>query len=281
MTQIYEIRADSGQLQAANISMPLRLRVVNWNVEWARVNSDKGIVIKQRIDNLLPHVVCLTESHSDYFTNGHFVTSEADYGYGNQKTKRKVVLWSSSPWTDVDYGVAELPSGRFVGATTVTPLGEIRFLGVCIPWKDAHVRNGRGNRQPWEDHGKYLEALPSVAGFRSERRLILVGDFNQTIPKTRAPVSVFDQLRSVISPFQIATEGALECDGGLKSQSQPAGGVFSKNTSLGVRNPRHARGRLLSRTSAWRTSAWVMSRKSVPLGKYWRSNPFVFSFVPR
>ena len=42
--------------------------------------------------------------------------------------------------------------------------------------------------------------------------------------------------------------------GGLQSQSQPAGGVFSKKTSLGVRKPRHARGRSLSSISTARTA---------------------------
>jgi hypothetical protein len=63
-------------------------------------------------------------------------------------------------------------------------------------------------------------------------------------------------------------ELARRAVGGLKSQSQPAGGFFSKKTSVGVRNPRHARGRLLSSFSTCRTSEWEMSRKSVPLGKY-------------
>ncbi len=70
-------------------------------------------------------------------------------------------------------------------------------------------------------------------------------------------------------------------DGGFQTQSQPLGGVFSKKTSPGVRNPRHARGRLLSRFSTCRTWEWETSRKSVPLGKYWRIKPLVFSFVPR
>jgi hypothetical protein len=43
-------------------------------------------------------------------------------------------------------------------------------------------------------------------------------------------------------------------NGGLKSQSQLPGGVFSKKTSVGVRKSRHARGRLLSSFSTSRTS---------------------------
>lgn len=185
------------------------LRVINWNVEWKKITSDKGKVIKQLIDELRPHVVCLTEAHTDFFTDGHVVYSDADFGFvHNQPTRRKVVLWSASPWTDIDYGVAGLPPGRFVGATTSTPLGEIRFLGVCIPWKDAHVRGGK--RKQWEDHRRYLDELPKVRGFGNQQRLILLGDFNQRIPRTRAPESVYEQLRTVISPFQIATEGEIE-----------------------------------------------------------------------
>jgi hypothetical protein len=43
-------------------------------------------------------------------------------------------------------------------------------------------------------------------------------------------------------------------NGGLQFQLQPLGGGFSKKTSLGVRKPRHARGRLLSSFSTRRTS---------------------------
>jgi hypothetical protein len=40
---------------------------------------------------------------------------------------------------------------------TDTPIGPIRFVGVCIPWRDAHVRTGRRDRAPWEDHLRFLE----------------------------------------------------------------------------------------------------------------------------
>jgi hypothetical protein len=42
-------------------------------------------------------------------------------------------------------------------------------------------------------------------------------------------------------------------DGGLKSQSQSLGVLFSKETSAGVRKPRQARGRAFSRFSTDRT----------------------------
>ena len=55
----------------------------------------------------------------------------------------------------------------------------------------------------------------------------------------------------------------------------------SSKTSAGVLQPRVLRGRLLiARATACRSSADHRER-SVPLGKYWRSSPFVFSFVGR
>jgi hypothetical protein len=33
--------------------------------------------------------------------------------------------------------------------------GYIRFIGVCIPWRSAHVSTGRGNAVPWGEHGVY------------------------------------------------------------------------------------------------------------------------------
>lgn len=52
-------------------------------------------------------------------------------------------------------------------------------------------------------------------------------------------------------------------------------------TSMGVLKPRVFRGRLLRSLTASSTCDWVTVLKSVPLGKYCRNNPLVFSFNPR
>lgn len=55
----------------------------------------------------------------------------------------------------------------------------------------------------------------------------------------------------------------------------------SKKTSKGVRQPRHLRGlRLIFATTASISPSETLSSE-VYLGKYWRSRPLVFSFVPR
>ena len=197
-------------LRHSSLADPPGICVVNWNVNWATAESSRGRVIATKIAARRPDVVCLTESHSDFFSSGYVVTADADYGYGDQKTRRKVVLWSSSPWTDVDLGEeSELPSGRFVAATTSTSIDTIRFVGVCIPWRDAHVRGGHRNRRPWEDHNRFLEGLPNTRGSGHEGQLVMLGDFNQTIPRTRAPKQLSENLTSVLSDFHVATSGDL------------------------------------------------------------------------
>lgn len=187
-----------------------KLRLVNWNVEWAISTSVRGQAIFDKITAIQPHVTCLTESHTDFFSKGHVVTADADYGYGDKGARRKVVLWSQAPWTSVDVvGEPTLPGGRFVAATTTTPLGPIRFIGVCVPWKDAHVRTGRRDRSAWEDHSHYLNGLQSLLTNTRINRLILVGDFNQAIPRRTAPLAVFERLSAVTEPFCCPTAGML------------------------------------------------------------------------
>src|SRR5664280_1532712 len=53
------------------------------------------------------------------------------------------------------------------------------------------------------------------------------------------------------------------------------------NTSTGVCHPSVLRGRPLSSSATLSRSAWKCNDRSVPFGKYCRSNPLVFSLVPR
>ena len=50
---------------------------------------------------------------------------------------------------------------------------------------------------------------------------------------------------------------------------------------LGCRQPRVLRGRALSSSATSARSSALWTDRSVPLGKYWRSSPLVFSLLPR
>jgi transposase len=56
---------------------------------------------------------------------------------------------------------------------------------------------------------------------------------------------------------------------------------IASNLAAGVSNPSRLRGRVLSFAATTSRSSWVKYFIVSPFGKYWRSSPFVFSFVPR
>jgi len=86
----------------------------------------------------------------------------------------------------------------------------VTFLGVCIPWRDAHVRTGRKDRSPWEDHSAYLMGLKRLLARRREQRpLVVLGDFNQRMPRRNAPRRVFQLLEEAMADLVWATAGAV------------------------------------------------------------------------
>jgi endonuclease/exonuclease/phosphatase (EEP) superfamily protein YafD len=82
--------------------------------------------------------------------------------------------------------------------------------GICIPWEHAHVSTGRKDRRPWEDHCTFLDGLGHVVSSVESGPVILLGDFNQTIPRRRAPIRVHTLLGAAIpKDMTIATTGPL------------------------------------------------------------------------
>ncbi len=161
----------------------MSLRLVNWNVEWAKPQHTPEIL--RRIDHHNAEVVCLTETDLGLLTRkGYAICSRADAGYGIKEGRRKVVLWSRQRWEHVDdLGAGSLPPGRFVSGVTRTSLGELTVVGVCIPWSGSRTeaRRGAKRKKRWEDHDQYLEGLTCVLRRVSTQRLIVMGDFNQII----------------------------------------------------------------------------------------------------
>jgi endonuclease/exonuclease/phosphatase family metal-dependent hydrolase len=185
--------------------------VATWNVEWRPSRSDHGAEMHRRLMAVDPGIACITEGYNDFFgEHGHLITGSADWGYPPRDGRRKVMLWSATPWHDVDEtGSVSMPSGRFIAGTTETAIGQMRVIGVCIPWRDAHVRTGRRDRLPWEDHLAYLEGLASIVAASSGPTIIL-GDFNQTHPRRRQPKSVHSAMEhAILSRLNLSTGGSI------------------------------------------------------------------------
>lgn len=185
------------------------LRVATFNCEWRKSSSADAALIRERLSACGPDVVCLTEGYADFFDGeGHVIESEPD---GRSEGRRKVLLWSRHPWLEVDrVGSRDLPPGRFIRARTLTPIGNVTFVGVCVPYRFAEVRFGKPKRASWELHLRYLSALePLLTGAREP--LVMSGDINQRVPPKYQPQHVTDALRAaVLEHLDLATDGMIE-----------------------------------------------------------------------
>lgn len=190
------------------------MKCLTWNLEWASPTSKRLGIIRERIIKEDLDVACYTEViRSTLPEDGFIIEASPDYGYRNTGEKRKVVLWSKYPWTEIDdVGDPTLPSGRYISGVT----RGIRFIGVCIPWRDAHVRTGRKDRKPWEDHLSYCRGLGAVLErfSHSSIPICMLGDYNQRIPRGSQPEHVFEALlASIPKHFRVATQGMKDADG--------------------------------------------------------------------
>ncbi len=184
------------------------IRVVNWNLEWAP--RSRRARIAARLWYLSPEILCVTEADRGILPRvGHVAECEPDSGYGVKGGRRKVILWSRWPLEEIDpIGSPGPPPGRFVAATCRTPDGPLRLIGVCIPWSHAHVNTGRRDRAPWQDHLTYLEHLGPLLAARDDAvPTLLVGDFNQRIPRTRAPLRAATALEDALGDLIVASAG--------------------------------------------------------------------------
>ena len=117
------------------------------------------------------------------------------------------------PWQEKSRAEqSALPPGRFVSAATETRLGEVSVAGLVIPYHFAHVRAGRRDRRPWEEHCVFLDNLRSVLDSMAAPRIAL-GDFNQRIPSTWVKRDARDKLRDAFVDLQVVTAGSIEFNG--------------------------------------------------------------------
>lgn len=189
------------------------MTTLTWNLQWASPGSRRAEALRERIRQVHPDVVCCTEVIQPFAPSCYAIESDPDYGYARTGDRRKVVLWSRTPWLEVDpIGDSGLPSGRFVSGVTQG----IRFVGVCIPWRDAHVRTGRRDRAPWQDHVAYCEALGRILKRygAAQEPLCVIGDYNQRIPRVSQPDAVYRALHgSLAGCVSVATEGLKDAEG--------------------------------------------------------------------
>ena len=172
------------------ITEPATVRLGTWNTQWAVPGRAKGVRVSTSLAVPGCDVLCVTEGCAGPLPGeGHIIDAGANWGYPlPREDRRKVILWSRSPWSEVDsLGSEDLPGGRFVKGVTETAIGPLAVVGVCIPRDRAHVISGRRDRTRWQDHQAWLEAFEGLPYRNAAECTVVLGDFNQRIPRTRAP----------------------------------------------------------------------------------------------
>ncbi len=187
----------------------LSMKTVVWNTQWVVPGTKRGLLLSELIQQQQPDLICLTEAQTGLLPqDGYLIESSSDYGYPLKPGRRKVILWSKHPWSDVSlHEHLDFPSGRIVSGITQG----IRMLGVCIPWNAAHVSTGRKDRKNWEDHLLYLDALKHLLTELDQQiPLAIMGDFNQCLPKSRQPKYAYEKLIDVLAAgLKVHTRGSL------------------------------------------------------------------------
>ena len=189
----------------------MEITLATWNVEWATPTT-RG-AIRERIASWNADILVVTEGdHGVLPAGGTATDGGTDWGYRVTKPeRRKVTLWSRWPLRDVSTEApAGVRTGRLVDAVVESPSGPIRVLAVCIPWRDAHVRTGIDpHGEPWREHRSFVAHLGElIERHPADRPLVVMGDFNQRLPRTRQPEDVHEALVTALGPLVVATAGA-------------------------------------------------------------------------
>ena len=188
------------------------VRIGTWNVEWAVADSERGTRVAAALKAPDCDIVCVTGGCADILpSGGHAIDAGPALGDGLEEAQRNVLLWSRQPWAAVDIGTTEaLPAGSLAAGITLTALGPLTAVGVCIPWRDAHVRSGRRDRSQWQEHEAWLAGFESLPYRHAKRRTVVLGDFNQRVPRRSQPKGVHAALLHAFEGFSFATAGDLE-----------------------------------------------------------------------
>lgn len=228
------------------------VRIGTWNTQWAKPDTPRGSRVSAALAARECDILCVTEGYAKILPiGGHVIDGGSDWGYPPVKWRRKVLLWSkrpwSRPWSDVDPVESDrIPGGRFVAGTTETRAGPLVVIGVCIPWSGARVKGGDAKKKRWQDHESWLVGFKNRHYRAGTKRTVVLGDFNQRVPRKWQPKSVYDLLQSAFEGYQFATEGELVGAPGLSIDHIVHTPDLVPIGDIGIWQKRNAEGKLLS-----------------------------------
>lgn len=218
----------------------ITLKIATWNTEWRKRNSWDGELIRERLSDLDPDIVILTQTHLDFLEDwkGYSACGPAEYDDPKWRTCRSVLLWSKWPWTELDtVGSPQIVPGCFAKAVARAPFGEIPVAGVIIPYHMSNVAHGTRDQRAWQDHEACLEALHGIVRELVPASLVM-GDFNQRIPFAWGSRRLNEKLLDTFSPMEIVTTGSIEPIGELAIDHIACGKAWRATRVRGISNMR-------------------------------------------
>ena len=188
------------------------LRVGTWNTEWTPPRTVRGKLVRASLADSDCDILCVTEGTKEILPDGgDLIDAGPDWGCPIRKGlegRRKVLLWTKQKWTARRTCPERPLAGRFVAGTTQTEAGPLNVVGVCIPWPAAHVTTCQKDRKRWEEHILWLREFEKFCSYAPSRTIVL-GDFNQWIPRRDQNKRAYAELRRVFQPYTIRTAGWL------------------------------------------------------------------------
>ena len=203
------------------------LSVVLWNVQWASTTSKRGRSVSSQLVSLAGDLVCVHRGPRRHLARRRRLSTPSSRTTATPSSRagRKVMLWSRWPWRRYRFRWVFL-TARPVDSWRGGPRpswATSASMRVCVPWRDAHVRTGRRDRRPWEDHQAYLVGLSLVLRERDHTLpAVVLGDFNRRVLGSRQPKKVYRALTRRTRPRLRVCDGR-ESHRGIGRRHRPLG----------------------------------------------------------
>lgn len=188
--------------------------VATWNTMWASGSNPRAVRVRSRLREVDADLLVVTEGQRDLLPDGgHVADAGTHWGYDitSHPHRRKTLLWSRWPLTEVAALTTGAGAGRVLTAQTLAPVGPVRVVAVCIPWASAHVSTGRRDATTWSEHLECCDQIEQLAAqFDPRIPTVVAGDFNQRVPRRRQPIRVYTRLSDVLERWTLHTAGEVE-----------------------------------------------------------------------
>ena len=188
------------------------VRVANWNFERRGPKTWQAASLVTEISAFAPDLICLTEAHktSLEILGGHTIDHVGYRATRKKESERLVMLWSKAPWQPIQVPKDLQALGGLVCGVTQLSARRVCCIGLCIPYHMAKL-DGEDRTRPWHHHKVFLRAVtPWLRQQAQNNPVILLGDFNQRIPRKYGSQDAYALLEEALSPFHILTSGGLQ-----------------------------------------------------------------------